>query len=417
MAAALAMPVATDPHLTTFAPEGPWRGETHRLCDRPGSLARLLEEVAAAGAEQVILVTAHAAGRAAPTSSSAEPRRSARPRRRAARPPSKPPRCATRSSSSTGRFAGLFVIRPAHNPLGPLDFGGVYDERSDRTPHARRARSIAATRTPTASSSSRSSAPAASGSPQSNTELELALAAGTLASWKLAALKRTRCALQLRLIHVSAGNSDGAEPLTTPIYETTTFVFENAAEVRDYNEGQVAEVPLLALRESDGAARSRRRSRRSKGPRPRWCSRAARRRRRPRCWRCCRRATRSSAARRSTAARCTCSRDLLAEVRDPAAVRVARRAAPARVDPVATRRSWCGSSRRSTRRCAASTSRRSRAACRARGVHLGHRQHVRQPDQPAAARARRRPRDAQRDEVPERPQRRDRRRARRAGAR
>ena len=33
----------------------------------------------------------------------------------------------------TGRFAGLFVVRPAHNPLGPLDFAGVYDERSDRT--------------------------------------------------------------------------------------------------------------------------------------------------------------------------------------------------------------------------------------------------------------------------------------------
>jgi hypothetical protein len=31
-----------------------------------------------------------------------------------------------------GRFAGLFVVRPAHNPLGPLDFRGAYDERSDR---------------------------------------------------------------------------------------------------------------------------------------------------------------------------------------------------------------------------------------------------------------------------------------------
>ena len=31
-----------------------------------------------------------------------------------------------------GRFAALFVIRPAHNPLGPLDFAGAYDERSDR---------------------------------------------------------------------------------------------------------------------------------------------------------------------------------------------------------------------------------------------------------------------------------------------
>ena len=32
--------------------------------------------------------------------------------------------------------------------------------------------------------------------------------------------------------------SEEAAPLTTPIYETTTFVFENAQEVRDYNEGR-----------------------------------------------------------------------------------------------------------------------------------------------------------------------------------
>src|SRR6188768_4054187 len=47
-----------DPHLMTFAPDSFWRGETHRLCDRPGSLERLLEEVAEAGATQVIIVTA-----------------------------------------------------------------------------------------------------------------------------------------------------------------------------------------------------------------------------------------------------------------------------------------------------------------------------------------------------------------------
>lgn len=34
------------------------------------------------------------------------------------------------------------------------------------------------------------------------------------------------------------GVSHAAEPLTTPIYETTTFLFENAAEVRAYNEGK-----------------------------------------------------------------------------------------------------------------------------------------------------------------------------------
>lgn len=34
------------------------------------------------------------------------------------------------------------------------------------------------------------------------------------------------------------GVSRSAEPLTTPIYETTTFLFENAEEVRAYNEGK-----------------------------------------------------------------------------------------------------------------------------------------------------------------------------------
>jgi hypothetical protein len=29
-------------------------------------------------------------------------------------------------------FDGLFVIRPGHNPIGPLDLGGAFDERSDR---------------------------------------------------------------------------------------------------------------------------------------------------------------------------------------------------------------------------------------------------------------------------------------------
>jgi len=43
-----------------------------------------------------------------------------------------------------------------------------------------------------------------------------------------------------QLIHVAEGVSDDAAPLTTPIYETTTFVFENAKEVLDYNEGRSA---------------------------------------------------------------------------------------------------------------------------------------------------------------------------------
>lgn len=43
-----------------------------------------------------------------------------------------------------------------------------------------------------------------------------------------------------QLIHVAEGISKDASPLTTPIYETTTFLFENAQEVLDYNEGRSA---------------------------------------------------------------------------------------------------------------------------------------------------------------------------------
>jgi methionine-gamma-lyase len=39
-------------------------------------------------------------------------------------------------------------------------------------------------------------------------------------------------------IHRARGISDKAEPLTTPIYETTTFVFDSADDVRQYNEGK-----------------------------------------------------------------------------------------------------------------------------------------------------------------------------------
>ena len=41
-----------------------------------------------------------------------------------------------------------------------------------------------------------------------------------------------------QLVHRAEGVLRDAEPLTTPIYETTTFVFDSAQEVRDYNEGR-----------------------------------------------------------------------------------------------------------------------------------------------------------------------------------
>ena len=40
------------------------------------------------------------------------------------------------------------------------------------------------------------------------------------------------------LVYYAEGASRDAEPLTTPIYETTTFLFQNAEEVRAYNEGK-----------------------------------------------------------------------------------------------------------------------------------------------------------------------------------
>ncbi len=128
--AAVAMPAACEPHLVTFAPEGPWRGETHRVCDRPGALQRLIEEVAAAGAEQIVIVAASPLpGRPHELSAGR-----ADVRGRAAEPLAAFEAAALRDvvEHAAGRFAGLFMIRPVHNPVGPLDFAGVYDERSDR---------------------------------------------------------------------------------------------------------------------------------------------------------------------------------------------------------------------------------------------------------------------------------------------
>jgi cystathionine beta-lyase/cystathionine gamma-synthase len=39
------------------------------------------------------------------------------------------------------------------------------------------------------------------------------------------------------LIHQGEGQTDSPAPLTTPIYETTTFIFDNAEQIRQYNEG------------------------------------------------------------------------------------------------------------------------------------------------------------------------------------
>jgi hypothetical protein len=130
VASALSLPVATDPELVSFAAESYWRGETHRLTDRPGALLRLLEEVASAGARQVILVTA--------TEELGGPhelsRRRTAPRARLGEYLASAESAALRDALGVAPawFDALFVIRPSHNPVAPLDTEGAFDERSDR---------------------------------------------------------------------------------------------------------------------------------------------------------------------------------------------------------------------------------------------------------------------------------------------
>jgi hypothetical protein len=133
VAASLAVPIATEPHEMTFAPDAYWRGETHRLCDRPGSLTRILEELSDLGVEQAVIVSAspeligpHALaahrldgkGRLGEYLQSAE---------------AAAVRDATRLVAARTPRVSTFTIRPGHNPVGPFDFSGGYDVRSDRT--------------------------------------------------------------------------------------------------------------------------------------------------------------------------------------------------------------------------------------------------------------------------------------------
>jgi len=130
MSAALTLPVATEPHLVTFASEGPWRGETHRLCDRPGALTRVFEELASAGAEQVIVLAA--TPRVARPHELSAGRGDARGHAGEQLAAFETAGLRDVLEQFAGRFAGLYLIRPDHNPVGPFDFSGVYDERSDR---------------------------------------------------------------------------------------------------------------------------------------------------------------------------------------------------------------------------------------------------------------------------------------------
>jgi hypothetical protein len=130
VAAALTPPLVCDPYPLTFGVESFWRGETHRCCQRPGGVSRLLEELAAAGAYQAIVVSA--------VSPEPRPHHLRRPslsvRGRAGEYVAAAEATGLRDALEMARlrFDALYVITPTHNPLGAFDFGGAYDEASDR---------------------------------------------------------------------------------------------------------------------------------------------------------------------------------------------------------------------------------------------------------------------------------------------
>ena len=114
----------------TFSADSYWRGETHRWCDRPGAIARLLEEAQAAGAEQVIVVSAATADRDPHTLTDLRLDGRGRIGAWLASEGAASVRDAVKAAAPG--FRRVLTICPDYNPLGPLDMVGTYDERSDR---------------------------------------------------------------------------------------------------------------------------------------------------------------------------------------------------------------------------------------------------------------------------------------------
>lgn len=130
VAAAVTPPLACEPYVITFPSDSFWQGEAHRFCDRPGAIMRLLQELAEAGVAQAIIVSASA--------SIDRPHRLPAAtldfRNRLGELMTVSEAAALRDALESARtkFEGVHLIRPAHNPVGAFDLGGVYDEASDR---------------------------------------------------------------------------------------------------------------------------------------------------------------------------------------------------------------------------------------------------------------------------------------------
>jgi hypothetical protein len=131
IAAAFSIPLATEYHAIQFTPDSHWRGEVHRLADRPGGLERIVAELTALDVEQIVLVSASA--ELVGPHALAAPRLDGKSRLGEFLQSSDA--AVVRDVLSRPRDPGtrLFTIRPAHNPVGPFDFAGGFDDGSVRT--------------------------------------------------------------------------------------------------------------------------------------------------------------------------------------------------------------------------------------------------------------------------------------------
>ena len=80
------------------------------------------------------------------------------------------------------------------------------------------------------------------------------------------------------MVHRALESLRDVEPLTVPIYETTTYVFDSAEQVSDYNAGKTNNACTRATKTRPSGSSSGR-LRIWRAPKARCCSRAARPRR------------------------------------------------------------------------------------------------------------------------------------------
>ena len=122
----------------------------------------------------------------------------------------------------------MFVVRPGHNPIGPFDFGGVYDEASDRQ---RTTRELIQQGYEDAYQQFIEPV-VASGNVWKSCDPGVVVSAKQALGGACRNIPKPKCCTGAK------ARAQGATPLTTPIYATSTFVFANAAELEFYQEGR-----------------------------------------------------------------------------------------------------------------------------------------------------------------------------------